>query len=211
MNSGFSPLSTLKAHLLAEAQRQFTDYDAALTAIGTGVAAAFEKFCNRKFQRTEDDTVTFTAAREVFILPRYPVEEVSAIALQVQYSDGFVAQSISQILNVHLASGVVRFGGTLGSDLDLVQLTYTGGYWWSTTEEADGTEALPDGATALPADLFEAWLLQCKKVWQVNDPLQTGIATGGANVQLVGLSLAGLELLPLVKQMITPHIRYQLT
>lgn len=209
MNAGFATLTYLKSALLAEALRTGPEYDAALTAIGQGVAEQFEKFCNRQFYRTEDATVEFTAAREAFTLPRYPVEEVTFIEIQSTYAAGWAAQSLSLISNVTLKSGVVRFGGTLGSDDDLVRLTYTGGYWWNTNEEA--TDTMPAGATALPAGLLLSWIEQCKKVWEVYDPLGTGLGKGGSNVAILGLSLAGLELLPTVKQTLAPHVRYQLT
>lgn len=209
MNAGFSSLKELKAALLAEVLRGGVEYDDALITIGLGVALQFDKFCNRQFTRVEDATVEFTAAREGFTLPRYPVEEVTFIELQTTYEAGWAAQSLSLISNVTLKSGVVRFGGTLGSDSDLVRLTYTGGYWWNTNE--DGVDAAPAGAAALPADLKLAWIEQCKKIWEVYDPLGTGLGKGGSNVALVGLSLAGLELLPTVKQTLAPHVRYQLT
>lgn len=207
MNAGFSSLSYLKSQLLAEAQRQYEDYDDTLTALGQGVAAAFEKFCNRKFYRTEDDTVTFSGAREVFVLPRYPVENVTAIELQSTYAGGWVAQDVSQVLQVNLVSGLVRFGGTLGSDLDLYRLTYTGGYWWSTTESADGTETAPAGAASLPADILEAWLQQCHVVWDKRDKLGLGIGADPDVKQKLGTA----ELTTAVKERLTPHIRYQLT
>jgi hypothetical protein len=204
MNAGFSSLKELKAALLAEVLRDGVEYDDALTTIGLGVVVQFEKFCNRAFIRTVADTAKFSAARETYTLPRYPVEEVTAIAIQSDYATGWVAESLGLIANVNLMSGVVRFGGVLGTDLDQVRLTYTGGYFWNTNE--DSTDALPTGATALPADLKLAWIEQCKKIWEVYDPLGTGLGKTATESLLTNL-----ELLPTVKQTLTPHVRYQLT
>jgi hypothetical protein len=191
MNAGFSSLKELKAALLAEVLRDGVEYDDALTTIGLGVVVQFEKFCNRAFIRTVADTAKFSAARET-------------IAIQSDYATGWVAESLGLIANVNLMSGVVRFGGVLGTDLDQVRLTYTGGYFWNTNE--DSTDALPTGATALPADLKLAWIEQCKKIWEVYDPLGTGLGKTATESLLTNL-----ELLPTVKQTLTPHVRYQLT
>jgi hypothetical protein len=205
MNAGFATLKYLKSQLLAEVLREDTSYDAMITAIGQGVAAQFESFCNRKFYRTEDDTAQFSADREVFVLPRFPVEEVSFIEFQSTYAAGWEAQSISLVQQVNVASGLVRFGGTLGGDMDLVRLTYTGGYWWNTNEDA--TDAMPATATALPGDLLAAWTLQCQAVWDRADKLGNSI---GSNPD-TKTKLGELELVPLVKQMLNGRIRYQMT
>ena len=204
MNAGFSTLKVLKAHLLAEVLREDTSYDAAITAIGQGVALQFESFCNRKFERMEDAAV-FTADREGYVLPRYPVEAISAVAMQFTLAGGYEDQSLSLVQQLNYQSGLMHFGGTLGGSADLVRITYTGGYWWNQNEGA--VDALPEDATALPADIQTAWLLQCEAVWDMRDKLGTGIAGAPKAKQALG----ELELLPLVKQMLQGRIRYQLT
>lgn len=209
MNAGLSNLKTLKDHLLAEVLREGTDYDATLLAIGTGVANQFEKFCNRKWVWTEGDLVAFTAARTHFVVPRFPVHEVTKIEIMAAYDMGWNEQTMDLVKNVHAESGIVRFGSTLGDEDEQVRLTYSGGYWWNINEDA--IDSMPDGATALPADLLLAWFLQCRKVWEVSDVLGGGIAKGGSNVALVGLSLAGLDIVPQVKEILRGHIRFQMT
>lgn len=205
MNAGFSTLKLLKEHLLPEALRTVTDYDTVLTALGLGVAAQFEQFCNRKFYRTAGDTVEFTAARLGYVVPRYPLEAVSAIAIKNTAATGYVTQDTSLILNWNAASGLVNFGGTLGGESDLVKLTYTGGYWWNTNESA--TDTMPTGATALPNDIQVAWFLQCAAQWDKRDKLGNGL---GSNPD-VKQKLDSYELLVGVKQMLIPHIRWQAT
>lgn len=205
MNAGFSSLTALKTAILPEALRQDTSYDAILTALGLGVVAQFEAQCNRSFLRTSGDTCIFTADRESYVLPRYPVESVTKIEMQATVTDGWVEQSITLVQQFNPASGLVRFGGTLGSDLDLVRLTYTGGFWWDTTEE--GGASLPAVATALPADLLSAWHLQVGEIWNKRDRLGLGIAADPDTKT----KLATLDLVPYVVETLRQHIRYQIT
>jgi hypothetical protein len=206
MNAGLSSLTFLKSQLLAERLRDDESYDAALTAIGQGVAAAFDRHCNRHLARAVDDEVIFPADRLSLCLPRYPVAAVTSIEVAVDYATGFADSDLSFIASLDKASGLLNFTAALGGRLEQGRITYTGGYWFDTSEDASGT--LPTDATALPADILLAWIEQCKKVWEVYDPQGTGIAKGGSNVALVGLSLAGLELLPTVKQTLAGHVRY---
>jgi hypothetical protein len=205
MNAGFSTLKLLKAHLLAEVLREDTSYDAAITAIGQGIAAQFESFCNRKFMRVVDDEAVFSADREVYVLPRYPVEAITSAKMQFTLAGGYEDQSLSLVQQLNYASGLLHFGGTLGGPADLVKITYTGGYFWNQNEA--GVDALPEDATALPADIQTAWLQHCEAVWDMRDKLGTGIAGAPKAKQALG----ELELLPLVKQMLQGRIRYQLT
>lgn len=209
MNAGLGSLTYLKTQLLAEALREGTAYDAALTAIGQGVAAQFEKHCNRYFARTVSDTFTTSADRPHLYLPRLPVESIASVALKSDPTTGFVTQASSAIINSNLESGFVYFGGELGAYWEQIRLTYTGGYWFDQTEDA--SDSLPAGATALPESLRLAWILQCKKVWEVSDPLGGHIVPSKENLQLVGLSLAGLELVPQAKDILHGFIRYALT
>jgi hypothetical protein len=155
VNLTLGTLEELKAHLLAEALRSGTDYDGAITAIGKGVAARFEQFCDRKFARVEDDTYECGADRSHVSLPRYPVEEISAIHLRETMADGWVDQGTVNdlLLNLSEAAGLAEFGSSLGSRTARIKLTYTGGYWID--ESADGSvdnrSAVQKGSVALSA------------------------------------------------------------
>ena len=73
-------------------------------------------------------------------------------------------------------------------------------------------DAIPVGATARPADLYLAWLLQCEHVWKLRDKLGLSIAEqGGGGEQLLGLSLAGMNLIPDVKLVLDTYTRRSLT
>ena len=203
MNAGFASLTKLKEQLLAEALRADTAYDAAITALGLGVAGAFDKFCNRKLARAVATTFTCRADRDHIYLDRYPIESISTVEMKVDQTTGWETQT-DFVFNQEEASGFVYWGLFHGNHASQLRFTFTGGYWIDDSEESTGT--LPAGATALPEDLRLAWYLQCKKVWEVNDPLGTKLVTPKSE----GPALGGLELLPLVQETLKPYRRFQI-
>lgn len=225
MNAGLSNLATLKAWLLPASLLTGTDYDATITAIGLGVAAHIEKHCNRTLARAVEATYDFPADRRQVIVDRFPIEEITKVEVRTGLAWGFVDQGDvdAVIENLAEAAGMVHFAAPLGVHRDRARLIFTGGFWWNQqeadydppetpTEEDPDLSALPEGAAALPADLRHAWLLQCEQVWKVKDRLgltigQDGAGAGGA---LLGLSLPGLDLNPLVLKALQPFIRYAL-
>jgi hypothetical protein len=214
MNAGFSNLSTLKGYILAAALRGATDYDAALTSIGQGVAKQFEKYCNRKFARSVGDTVIFSADRCEFILPRVPLEALTLTELKTNETDGFVAQDSTFIRAIDLANGIINTGpGDAGPFYGQVRFTYTGGFFWEQLEPADGgyPTSQPGGSTALPADLLLAWQMQCAELWKKKDKLGEGITTDSEGVVRINPANLLDELLPTVKAILAGHIRYNLT
>lgn len=203
MNSGFSSLTALKAQLLNESLRADTTYDALILAVGLGVAAKFEGVCNRKFTRTVGAIFSTTGGRASLIVPRYPIEAITALDVRDTLAAGWV-DSLASLETYNAESGTVTLSTTL--DCNQIRVTYTGGLWWDTTEDASGT--LPAGATALPDSLRTAWLLQCEHVWGRRDKLGLSI-TRTEDKPAPGL--ADLDLIPLVQSMLKDHIRYALT
>lgn len=135
MDLGLGNLTQLKAHLLNEALRASSTYDAALAALGRGVAARFEGVCNRKFGRVVGETFETSADRDFVILPRYPLEEVTAVELRESLADGWVDQgTVEDILeNINAAAGLVSLGSQLSAlNTARLRLTFTGGYWYPT-------------------------------------------------------------------------------
>jgi hypothetical protein len=208
MNLGLGNLTTLKQQLLAEALRSGTKYDAALTTIGKGVGAMFEKQTNRKFSRVAGDTVLCSADRDHFYLPRTPVETITSVEIQTDATTGFTALT-GAVLNSDLKTGLVYFGSAQGHWSASLRITFTGGYWFDDSEDASGT--MPGAATALPDDLQLAWILQCRAVWQSIDKTGVDIIKTGANNQNVTGTLASLDLIPQVKEMIASYRRFQMT
>jgi hypothetical protein len=202
MDLGLGNLVTLKAHLLNSTLRAGTAYDTQLATLGAGVAASFEKYCNRKFGRVVDDTYVCSADRDHTYVPRYPIEEIDSLALKSSESEGFVTLS-DALVNADYVTGQVYFAGKVGSWWQSIRITYTGGYWFNTAEE---DTAQPSGTTALPDDLKLAWVLQCEEIWNKRDKLGIGLAQPSAQQ----FNLAALDLLPQVKNMLDPYRRYQI-
>ena len=207
MNAGFSNLATLKAHLLTAELRALTDFNTQITALGLGVAAQFEKYCNRKFMRSAGATMTFPADNDHVILDRYPVEAVTKVEIKENSTDGFVEEA-NAIENWDAASGWLTFGAPLSTNLAVGRVTFTGGYFWEQLESTDQgyPTAVPAGSTAIPDDLKYAWLLQCKAAWDSQDRLGTGIAEKPGERSKLG----ELDLLPAVKLTLAGYIRMAL-
>jgi hypothetical protein len=208
MDLGLGNLIELKRQLLAPALQGQTAYDLLIQAIGGGVAKRFEKQANRKFARVVNEVCSFPADRDHFYLPRYPLESVSLIERRDTIQSGWVTLDSSTIIQTNDA-GLIAFGGTLGVWWSTLRVTYTGGYWYDTSEAENGS--LPGGATKLPDDLKLAWYLQCRAVWQSLDKLGTQIAQTGAGPGTVTNTLAGLELIPEVAGVLKSYFRYQMT
>lgn len=208
MNLGLGNLYTIKQQLLAEALRAGTKYDAALQAIGSGVAAQFEKYCNRRFYRTAGATFTCSADRDHVYLDRYPVETVTTVELKFDQTTGWETQT-DFVMNRDDVTGKVFWGYSAAHHYAQLRFTFTGGYWWDITE--DSSDSLPSGATALPDDLKLAWILQCRLVWQGIDKIGKDIVTTGSSSNLITGTLAGLALNDQVKEILNGYKRYQLT
>jgi hypothetical protein len=211
MNAGFSNLDTLRKQLLPGTLANERRFDQVFTALGLGTAAAFENFCNRKFNRVADDTEILPADKCQFLLSRYPVETLTAIDLKTTEADGFVAQTVNTFVRtVDLKSGIVNCpeGADAGPWYAQVRFTYTGGFWWETLEPDDASYPSPQpaGSTALKEDLRLAWLMQCEAIWAQRDKLGIGLTDAPATQSKV----AALDLSPLVKQMLAQFVRYNL-
>jgi len=56
MNAGLGTLTALKAQLLPATQRDGTKWDDLILGLGLGVAASFDRHCNRLLGWAADDT-----------------------------------------------------------------------------------------------------------------------------------------------------------
>lgn len=208
MNAGLSNLDVLKRHLLAGSLAGESRFDGVILAIGLGVAGLFDVFCNRKLAYLAGAEVVFTGDRSHYVLPRYPLVSVASVTTRFSDADAWDAAT-GEPWSTHPAAGVIRFAGVLGTELLQVRVVWTGGYWFETNEPEDaGFPALgPVGAVYLPDDLRAAFLLQCEAVWGARDRLGTGLLSGEGTAS----GLGKLELLPMVKEMLRGHVRYQLS
>jgi len=203
MNLGLGNLTELKAYLLAEDLRAETAWDPQIMAIGLGVAAAFERTCNRRFVRVVADQVEFAADRLHFVLPRFPIEDLTAIDFRETMGSSWTS-ILSALESWSSDSGLVIFGYEPGSHANRVRVTYTGGYWIDITEDASG--AMPGTATLLPADLKLAWLQHCRATWAKYPKLGTPINTVSQPSALVTMNYA-----PDVLDVLRDYTRTQLT
>lgn len=206
MNAGFSSLTALKAQLLNEALRADTGYDAKITAIGLGVAGKFAGFCNREFARVAAGTHVTTGGRASLIVPRYPIEAITALDVRDTITSGWV-DSLLTLDTYNPESGTVYFSTPL--DYAQIRVTYTGGYFWDTSEDAENPDTQPEGSTALPEAIRSAWFLQCQHIWRADDKL--GLSLGQTESDKPAPGLGDLDLIPLVQSMLKDYVRYALT
>jgi hypothetical protein len=182
MNCGLGNLESLKRHLLPSGTMAGeTRFDQVMADLGQGVADDFENFCNRKFARAAGDVCVFQADRASFVLPRYPIEEITKVEVQVATADGWFEQESSWLRSVSLASGVVYLPEPpdAGPYWAQVRFTCTGGYWFEQLEPDDEgyPSAQPAGAMGLPKGLRLAWLNHCRQVWNAYDKLGAGLVS----------------------------------
>lgn len=207
MNAGFSNLKTLKRELLLAADAAKTDNDASVLALGLGVASLFDSACNRFFKREEEAIDQFSADRDYWTARRYPIETVSTVEVRTSYTGGYNVQA-GQPFNVNEESGQVYFGSYLGLYQDSVRITYTGGYWWNTSETTP--ETMPEGAWALPEDLRAAWVMQCRWFWErrsITDRAKAGLTDA---IAADGFAGTEDELLLSVRQVLANYRRLSL-
>jgi hypothetical protein len=204
MNLILGNLSNLKAAVLPEDLRAMTDWDNALADLARGVAASMQTFCNRRFERIEDDTFERAADCSYLSLPRFPVEEVSLLELKVDETSGFGPLPANTIWSLIKQSGLVEFGGRLMTWDARVRVTYTGGFWADYTEDNSGTQ--PDGSTAVPADLIHAWHLQVQNEIESTNLLR-GVAAKRTNDK-AETATSDLKLITRVREILHPFVRY---
>lgn len=197
-------LADVKARVLAASLVAGTDYNTMLTQIGKAAAKAMEHLCNRKFSRTVGDTCTFSADRDHYWLPRTPVETITQVELKTTDTEGWQVQTdIIQLSE--LTKGLIHMGGPTWAWPAQIRVTYTGGYWYDTTEDYSGS--LPSGATQVPDDLKEAWLLLCQHIWDSTPKLGTNILEKPGAQSALG----DFDVPPYVRTLLNPFRRYQIT
>lgn len=218
MNAGLTNLDTLRKHLLAGSLKGDTQFDLQIKVIGLGVAGLFETFCNRRLAWLEDDEIQITGDRPHYYLPRFPIAEMTKVEMRYFQTDNWT-EITGQPITINFETGLVHFGYTLGRNPLQVRLTWTGGYWFETLEPDDANYPSTQPALAadpnlppsriylLPDSLTAAFLLQCEHTWDAKDNLGIGMTDKPGEQSAVGK----LEMSPMVKQMLQPFVRYQLS
>lgn len=199
--TGYRNLSWLKSRLLPAEMADETDYDMEIGQIGLSVAAAFDRFTGRVLRRTVDAVFETAANMECIVVSCYPMEGAPVVSL---LTDG-MTQDISQsVLGIQWRAGILWFYGSAGSPWDVLRVTATGGYW-CVDEDLTPADTLPAGATALPDDILQAWVQQCRAICEAENLFRSR----GAEKKKVeaGVTLSNLTLLQGVKNALQPHIR----
>lgn len=204
MNAGLSNLTNLKRELLLASDAAGTDYDASVTALGLGVASMFEAYCDRKFFRVVDDVFECSADRYSVVVPRYPIEAINSVEMRDSIASGWEEQP-DMPDNYLPEAGLVQFGAPPGVWPATLRITYTGGYWWDTTEDSSGTK--PAGATAIPSALVSAWHLQCKFFWDRRS-MEDRAKAGFSDKDAARFIAPDDELLSSVKTLLAAFRRY---
>lgn len=153
LNAGLSTLVYLKSRLLPDAGQAETQWDAALMRVGLAVASLMQSHCNRKFSRTLGAEHLGSARALAVSVAHFPVEQVTAVELA---EIGGTLTTLGADYTLDKAAGVLEFLRPPGSFAQRLVITYDGGFWLN-----DGA-AMPAGATPLPDDLLEAWVIQCQ-------------------------------------------------
>ncbi|MDR3427851.1 hypothetical protein [Silvimonas sp.] len=209
MNAGFSNLATLKKQLLANSIKTDLRFDDIISQIGQGTASMFERLCNRPLGYMAGEVETFRADYCEFVLRRTPVYAVTAWQVKHTEAKGWQPRDISWIRSIDLANGIVNPSDhDVGPWFAQVQFTYNGGYFWEQLEPKDPgyPSAVPAGVHALPADLLNAWFLQCRHVWAYLDKLGTDLLTAGKATSIRFPE----DFAPTVETVIANHRRYKL-
>jgi hypothetical protein len=198
---GLGTLGQLKRYILNAGVVVETTHDEALTFIGKGVAAQFDRHCNRTFKRGTSVTEDFRGDTDQLLLERYPSESVTTIGLKSAGESSFTTQT-GWIDTLFERTGVLRLAGDLGTDRDIIRVTYDGGYWYDVSDDGSGT--MPSGATLLPADIQAAWLTTCLHIWSKRQNLGLDHVLSDPNQRT---SFTTLDWPPLVENALQPYRR----
>jgi hypothetical protein len=201
MDAGFSNLSYLKDRLLLASDAAGAIYDEPVLALGRSVASFFESHCDREFARVVDHVYEAPADRNFVIVPRYPIDSVASAFVRDNLVDGWKAQ---EILNILPDSGLVYFVSDVGIYGSTVKITYTGGYWWDTSEDNSGTQ--PVGSTPIPQGLVLLWVQFCKYLWDRSSIENS--AKAGFSTELEKFITAQSDLPVFVKNGLEPYRRF---
>jgi hypothetical protein len=199
LDAGFILLTALKAQVLPAAMQDDTDYDEQIAAIGKAVAGRMNRHTSRSLERAAAVTEEFDALAFAWVLSRYPVETVSGIV--VKDTDGSVSALTAGDWRLSKKSGLIEINGSAGTRLESVVVTYTGGYW------LDDGETMPSGATPMPDDLLQAFVMQVQAVCEHREIFRT-IALRKEDRTASEAKLTDLRLIPEVVETLLPFRRF---
>jgi len=153
----FLSLERLKKSILPPELIGQARFDDRIGPMAAGIAGMFDTHCGRTLARDEAAVETFAGGVGFVALARYPVETVESATLI--HPGGETVDISPMIGRVSKHAGIVQFIGPVGSHESEIVIAYRGGFWIDLSEDGDGV--CPVGASAIPADIVGAWVLQC--------------------------------------------------
>lgn len=198
LSAGYLDLDSLKTRILPAGAVDISDWDSALQSLGKGVAAAMSNACNRELHRATAAVYECSAANLTATLRRYPVEEITQIEL---YDPAGTLRTYAGEYTLAKFAGLIDFPTPPSGPSDILRVTYTGGYWIN-----DGT-TLPTGASEMPYDIIEAFVIQCQVWAEARNLFGTSGLQGEVDKKPADRT-AALRLAPEVLQILAPYRRF---
>ena len=153
LDAGFGTLSYLKSRILPASVADDFQWDDALCRVGLAVARKMNSYCNRTFERTLGQVDEFSALATAVVCRAFPIEAITSV--EIRTWTGAVT-AFTGGYHMDNGAGLLMFASNPGDGTERLVVTYDGGFW------LDGGWACPAGATALPDDVLEAWVLLCQ-------------------------------------------------
>lgn len=187
-------LSTIKARLaLLDTD---TQYDALLTNTIKALSVRFDKECNRTLARTENFAQEFDAGLGEICAACYPIESVARFELKSAESSGWLPAIAPEFL---VRGGcIISLEESLGATGQLGRVIYTGGYVMRGAAPGAGQRPLPDDLEQAAVEQVVCWFQNRDRVGIIRE-----WPKGGTYLQL-----ADLDLLPNVRAVLRPYLRY---
>jgi hypothetical protein len=186
-------LETVKARLGID-NFDTTD-DALLTRFLKQASTRFERECNRKFDRVENETDQFDGDATELVVRRYPIESVAAFELKSSERTGW--ETIADVDYLLKPGGVISLAQSLGAESQVLRVTYTGGYVAPGVTPAEGQTALPDDLEQACVEQVTFWYQRREQLGIVN------LSGEGGTLKLP----ANLDLLPQVRSVLNRYTR----
>ena len=199
LDAGFILLTALKAQVLPAAMQDDTDYDVQIAAIGKAVAGRMNRHTSRSLERAEDVEEEFDALAYAWVLSRFPVESISGIV--VKATDDSTSALTAGDWKLSKKSGLIEMAGSAGTRMESVVVTYTGGYW------LDDGDTMPNGATPMPDDLLQAFVMQVQATCEHREIFRT-IALRKEDRTASEAKITELKLIPEVVETLLPYRRF---
>jgi hypothetical protein len=172
-----------------------TTDDTLLTNFIKLASGRFERECNRLFDRQANTTDEFRGDQIDLRPSRYPIESVSAFHLKTNESDGWIQQTgIDYLIR---RACVVSLLTPIASDLEVLRVTYTGGYVLPGTTPGSGQTALPDEIEQACVEQVAFWYQRRHQLGLTSVPAE------GRTFYQIGQ----IELLPVVQSLLKKHAR----